>query len=1609
MSDNRYLIIHKDHPLDVHGVNAGAGMATLSLAKALAAEGVEVSVAGQLTHDDCEKDGVKYWNLGRTFDVEIAFERMREGGQYHLISAGRAFPLLAAKKDGKCLSKSLICHDPSGTATGVSNEILCENVDHIICVSNAQKKLFIEAGADAQKITVIYNGADLEKFTAGEASQRDFHRIIFVGALVADKGIQHFLNTYAQLKSKHHNLRFDVYGSAALWDREPLFDEREVERQIPGIKFHGSVTQDVVAQAYREAALCVMPSIWFDSFPLTAVEAQVSGCPVVAFPVGGISEAIESGVTGVITPAVDFEQLREVLDSLLSSHDKLMELSENAARISRERFDWRKTARQIKDLVGNHTESNKVVKKGKIGFLSTWNQNCGIAMFAGYALKAYQPGTFVVLAEDTADTCGEDQDFVLRCWKKDSSDFSGIARAIADHNIELLHLNLHNPTVLPQPDFASFLNELRNQGVKIVAQMHTTFTLDPNLIALLQAVDKVIVHTDQNRLQAIANGAIAENVAVIPLGANGFPEESLRTNAREELGINGDEKIVLSFGFVQPHKGMEALINGIAALRKAQNVKGFIVGAPNPSDPGSDEYLSQLKEHARVKGVSEQINFVTEFVSEDLLEKYIQASDLVVMNYHSQYYEFSAACLKALEQRAVVATSLAPSFRPFGDAVWHLTAGYPIEISLELLLTNQELRKTLLKNSEEYCKRWSWQRVAQEAHQIYLELGVLPVTSPRQKIEVSSEVLIKSPQKRSMRVLMQSRPSAESHPGGDTVLMNQIKESLQRRGVEVTVDLEGRESASDYDIVHLYNFATPEYTQILAERAYEQGVPYVVSTLYEDIPSFLNQANYYASHLIDYVRRDQDRAWHLQNKPLYHKIPQCGRFENTWTATHAASLFVTGKREAECLKRDYPTIKSIEEIKLGYEVSESADPNLFINEYGVKDFVLCVGRLEARKNQLMLLKALEDIDIPVVIAAGGFSYQPEYEQAVRNFRRRGKTIVLGRLSSQMLASAYAAAKVHALPSWYELPGLVSLEAAYHGCNVVVSNSGTIFDYLGEKAFYCNPEDEDSIRQAVLAAYQSPVLEGLKEVVMDNTWDSVGKKTLEAYKKVVGAEIDQLADQNDRARAEVQTYDMDTRLTDFQDLLEQGELATKHRKLEQAELLLKKAELINPSSVRLLRALGALYLSQSNTKDAQIYFERAIVHGPTDARALIGRGMCDALNKNYEQAYGFFVRALQIDPYEHIALHQLIECSFALDRYADLQISLENFVKHKPNDLEMRFCLAGCYYKTNNIDQAKSQARHIMQIEPNHIGAKQLLEKIEEEEKIEDAQITETFEIQQIQTPQAKAEPKETEMFGLVPSEETEIAETGLSFNAPQAFAQNQISQSIDVVLSELDEEKRKRNVNKVKQGCEEILQRSDLSLDQMNLARVLQAETLILEGEIDSASEIYTEVLEKDPNFPRAICGRAALAAHNGRWAEAKSLFEKSLRINPRFDIALAGMGMCSAQEQDFDKAWNYYTQALSINPENMRALLGILEIGYPLGRLVEIENVIQAFLELHPVDTNMIYSLAGCMFAQERFEEAIEELEKILLFEPDNHNALELKEVIFDRIQGVGVRAPIA
>ena len=108
------------------------------------------------------------------------------------------------------------------------------------------------------------------------------------------------------------------------------------------------------------------------------------------------------------------------------------------------------------------------------------------------------------------------------------------------------------------------------------------------------------------------------------------------------------------------------------------------------------------------------------------------------------------------------------------------------------------------------------------------------------------------------------------------------------------------------------------------------------------------------------------------------------------------------------------------------------------------------------------------------------------------------------LSQSEIFGLYLGCKAHVLPSWFETPGLASLEAAYFGAQIVTTDRGCTKEYFEDSVFYCSPENSNSIEKAIESALNCPKnMQKLRGKIIENyTWEAAARKTFAAYESLV---------------------------------------------------------------------------------------------------------------------------------------------------------------------------------------------------------------------------------------------------------------------------------------------------------------------------------------------------------------------------------------------------------------------------------------------------------------------------------------------------------------------------
>lgn len=307
----------------------------------------------------------------------------------------------------------------------------------------------------------------------------------------------------------------------------------------------------------------------------------------------------------------------------------------------------------------------------------------------------------------------------------------------------------------------------------------------------------------------------------------------------------------------------------------------------------------------------------------------------------------------------------------------------------------------------------------------------------------------------------------------------------------------------NFDIIHSHTLGRIGKTAILAAR--KLGIPSVLT---------------FHGGYLDVPKSEID----MMNEPLKNRLGYGKLIEKLYSMPNNAveeadGIICVGENEYEKMCTIYPN-KKIAHIPNGVDIeSFSKVPNTnFRKKFSIpsdRKLILCVSRIDPQKNQLTLLKILEELlrrGENVHLALVGFvtdnNYLQKINQSAQLLNLSERITICNGLppESDLLVSAYKSADIFALASIHEPFGIVALEAWASRTPVIASNIGGLGRLIenGKTGFLFQ---SDVISTAVDAFYNA---QKYKEAICKNayrlcaenySWERVAKQTLEFYKSL----------------------------------------------------------------------------------------------------------------------------------------------------------------------------------------------------------------------------------------------------------------------------------------------------------------------------------------------------------------------------------------------------------------------------------------------------------------------------------------------------------------------------
>jgi len=192
-----------------------------------------------------------------------------------------------------------------------------KKVDAFIALTNLAKSKFTESGISEEKIHVKPNFVD-DPFNGCFENNTNRNGALYVGRLSEEKGIKTLLNAWQDVS---YPLR--IVGDGPL-------KSMVQNSNNPSIEYLGQLPAKSVSEQMLQASFLVMPSEWYEGFPMVLAESLGHGLPVVASNIGAMKEVVRHNITGMHFDVANSDMLKQLILDLVNNKSLLQEMSSNA-------------------------------------------------------------------------------------------------------------------------------------------------------------------------------------------------------------------------------------------------------------------------------------------------------------------------------------------------------------------------------------------------------------------------------------------------------------------------------------------------------------------------------------------------------------------------------------------------------------------------------------------------------------------------------------------------------------------------------------------------------------------------------------------------------------------------------------------------------------------------------------------------------------------------------------------------------------------------------------------------------------------------------------------------------------------------------------------------------------------------------------------------------------------------------------------------------------------------------------------------------------------------------------------------------------------------------
>lgn len=575
---------------------------------------------------------------------------------------------------------------------------------------------------------------------ACDRAARPVRRFLHVSSCFPRKGVDVLLAAWAQAftHSDGVELVIKTFPNPHNDVEQQLDNLRQRHAEMaPVVIVNRDATRDEIVALFADADVMVLPSRG-EGYNLPALEAMAAGLPLIVTGHGGQRDFCGgdqarlirfrfarsgSHVTGShsmwVEPDVDdlTAALREYADPANAGIvERRRQNALIAASVEGDADAW---ANRFKGMVQDLIKPQDM-RSPKLGWVSTWAVQCGIAQYSGYLLdrmSADQQKNTTIFCDSRVQVSGRQAEDVIPyapIWQLVGDKAREIVAAARDHKLEALVLQ-HQDGLISWEQLGRIGNNPDLQAFVSIVVLHNARNLRrvggeeaAMVIEGLSKMTRVLVHNidDMNFLLSLG---LRGNLGLFPHGAFA-PRQAPWPR---QIGPS-DAPIIGCHGFFFRHKGIDKLILAAAKLRREW--PGLRLRLVNARFPGAehDHTLNECRKLAREVGMEDAIDWHLDFLPVAEVERLLSECDVIALPYHESDDSASGAVRTVMATMVPLVATRVQIFAELGNAAAWAVNNEPDELvkTITPLLKSSEKRREIQAGMHSWLTAHDWQRMA---------------------------------------------------------------------------------------------------------------------------------------------------------------------------------------------------------------------------------------------------------------------------------------------------------------------------------------------------------------------------------------------------------------------------------------------------------------------------------------------------------------------------------------------------------------------------------------------------------------------------------------------------------------------------------------------------------------------------------------------------------------------------------------------------------------------------------------------------------------------------------------------------------------------------------